>query len=104
MFNVPWAAGCARFLVLPSSGIEPARAEPNVPAPIDLTTRPRACEWRWLQFGITPKGPSSPHPGVNTGAYATPLVACTGRGERVTRTGVTVVDTCRAPELFSCDS
>eukprot|EP00964_Phaeocystis_antarctica_P052947 scaffold31018_cov63-Phaeocystis_antarctica.AAC.20 len=29
-------------------------------------------------------GPSSPHPGVDTGAYATPLVAYTGRGARHT--------------------
>eukprot|EP00964_Phaeocystis_antarctica_P097372 scaffold63495_cov39-Phaeocystis_antarctica.AAC.3 len=29
-------------------------------------------------------GPSSPHPGVDTGAYATPLVANTGRGARHT--------------------
>ena len=35
-------------------------------------------------LGITGTGPSSPHPGVDTGAYATPLVACTGTGARRT--------------------
>eukprot|EP00964_Phaeocystis_antarctica_P008996 scaffold4875_cov67-Phaeocystis_antarctica.AAC.2 len=77
MFRVRNSSYCRRESNLPKLKL-------NVSAPIVLTTRPRACEWRWLQFGITGTGPSSPHPGVDTGAYATPLVACTGRGARHT--------------------
>eukprot|EP00964_Phaeocystis_antarctica_P010802 scaffold5944_cov62-Phaeocystis_antarctica.AAC.1 len=85
IMNLIMRSGCACFPVTASSGIEPARAEFQ----LSCTSRPNHSA-TGMRVAIAAvrciliTGPSSPHPGVDTGAYATPLVAYTGRGARHT--------------------